>query len=119
MSGEGKKREEMPTRRTGGIPRSPPETKAKIEEEEQPEPGPSISVPMPPSPFSIMGIKKEPRTTFFKEEIPELPEELKPQLEEEERLQEKIKEGMTKSILRLDEWMKDHNLAFDLEKNDQ
>ena len=26
---------------------------------------------------------------------------------------------MTKSILGLDQWMKDHNLAFNLEKNDQ
>jgi hypothetical protein len=115
MSGEGKIREGMPTRRTGGIPRSPPE---KIEEE-PPEAGPSISVPIPPSPFSAMGIKKEPRTTFFREDIAEIPEELKPRSEEEEALHTKIKEEMTRDILGLNQWMTDQNLKFDLEKNDQ
>ena len=114
MSEEGKKKEGMPTRRTGGIPRSPPETRAKIEEQEESQPGPSESVAIPPSPFSVMGIKKELRFTL----LDEIPEELKPTTKEEERLQERIKKEMKGSILELDQWMTNHNLKFDLDKNE-
>ena len=75
----------MPTRRTGGIPRSPPETRAKIEEEETTEAGPSMEIPL--SPFSAIGIKKEKKATFslFDEQgRMRMPEELKPQTKKEE-----------------------------------
>ena len=71
-----------------------------------------------------MGIKKEERPlspfSSMKEtaiRIARFPEETQPQSKEEEILQTKLKEELEEDILKLDEWMDEHGLSFDLGKN--
>ena len=124
MSGEGKKREGMTTRRTGGLARTPPKEESPEREPEQSGSNPIIEVQPPTSPFTAMGIKKEERPMSPFSSMRETAmksarfhEETKPRSKEEETLQTRLKEELEEDILKLDEWMDEHGLSFDLEKN--